>query len=90
MPELQLAGGGLSHKGVSPVAEHALSGHAFHTYSLVSDDGNVEFQFRHNVQGRSTYAEGTVDAVIFLANMIASGSEKRIFNMIDVLRAGAM
>jgi len=86
----QLAGGGPTHTGVSPVAERALSGHAFHTYSLVSEDGNVEFQFRHNVLGRSTYAEGTVDAVAFLAGQVAAGSEQRVFSMIDVLRAGAM
>lgn len=40
--------------------EAALGGHAFHTYSMVSADAKVEFQIRHNVQGRSTYAEGTV------------------------------
>jgi NAD(P)-dependent dehydrogenase (short-subunit alcohol dehydrogenase family) len=34
----------------------------------VSGDKAVEFQFRHNVLGRSTYAEGTVDAVVFLAS----------------------
>jgi len=45
----QLAGGGTSHKGVSPVPEDALRGHAFHTYSLTAADGNVEFQIRHNV-----------------------------------------
>ena len=90
MPEDQLAGGGPSHTGVSPVAEHALGGHAFHTYSLVSGDGNVEFQFRHNVQGRATYAEGTMDAAVFLASKAATASEQRVFSMIDVLRAGAM
>ena len=56
--DAQLAGGGPSHSGVSPVPEAALDGHAFHTYSLTSADGKVEFQFRHNVQGRTTYAEG--------------------------------
>ena len=55
--EQQLAGGGTSHTGVSPVPEAALKGHAYHTYSLTSADGQVEFQFRHNVNGRSTYAE---------------------------------
>ena len=62
LEEAQLAGGGVSHRGVSPVPKEALLGHAFHTYSLVSGDGQVEFQFRHNVQGRSVYAEGAVDA----------------------------
>ena len=88
----QLAGGGPSHAGVSPVPEQALDGHAFHTYSLVSGDGTVEFQFRHNVQGRTVYAEGSVDAAVFLATRVASGGDgaQRQFSMVDVLRAGAM
>ena len=45
----QLAGGGESHRGVSPVPDGALGGHAFHTYSLVSADGLVEFQARANL-----------------------------------------
>mmetsp|Transcript_9450 Transcript_9450/g.14248 ORF Transcript_9450/g.14248 Transcript_9450/m.14248 type:complete len:188 (+) Transcript_9450:1-564(+) len=89
-PAQQLAGGGTSHTGVSPVPEEALKGHAYHTYSLVSADGQVEFQFRHNVNGRTTYAEGTVDAALFLADRVHAASEKRLFNMIDVLKAGGM
>jgi len=89
-PAEQLAGGGTSHRGVSPVSEGALNGHAFHTYSLVSGDGAVEFQFRHNVEGRSTYAEGTVDACTFLASRISAAAEKRVYDMVDVLKAGAM
>lgn len=30
----------------------------------------VSFEFQHNVCGRSTYAEGTVDAVIFLSKKV--------------------
>ena len=82
--------GGASHRGVSPVPEDALGGHAFHTYSLVSEDGLVEFQFRHNVQGRSVYAEGTVDAAVFLARRVAAADARTSYTMIDVLRAGAM
>lgn len=48
---------------------------------------SVEFQFRHNVVGRRVYAEGTVDAVLFLAKQ---SGDKKIYNMIDVLRSGAM
>lgn len=72
------------------VPEHALNGHAFHTYTLSSPDGSVKFQFQHNVSGRSTYAEGVADAVTFLASKMAQGSEKKVFNMIDVLSEGAM
>jgi len=90
-PAAQLAGGGPSHRGVSPVPEDALGGHAFHTYSLLSPDELVEFQVRHNVQGRSVYAEGAVDAAIFLAGRAAGGDdERRQFTMTDVLRAGGM
>ena len=78
------------------VPEAHLNGHAFHTYTLTSADSSVQFQFKHNVCGRSTYANGVVDAVRFLVAQIkaAGGGEPgdgrpcgRIFNMIDVLRA---
>jgi len=72
------------------VPEEYLGGHAFHTYTLRSGDGSVEFQFKHNVCGRRTYAEGVADAVAFLSAKRREGSGKKIFNMIDVLSAGAM
>lgn len=57
-----------------------------------SKDGSVEFSLSHNVCGRAVYAEGTVDAAVFVADKAAavSGHEKRIYSMIDVLQAGAM
>ncbi|KAI4356015.1 hypothetical protein L6164_000069 [Bauhinia variegata] len=72
------------------VPEEHLSGHAFHMYHLTSPDETVTFEFQHNVCGRSIYAEGTVDAVIFLAKKIESKDDKKIYNMIDVLREGNM
>lgn len=72
------------------VPENALDGHAFHTYTLTSPDDSVSFQFQHNVCGRQIYAEGTVDAALFLSKQIKGQTEQRIFNMIDVLKAGAM
>lgn len=78
-----------SQLGRMQVPAEYLGGHAFHTYSLDSADGTVHFEFRHNVCGRKVYAEGTVDAVVFLAGRIAAG-EGRVFNMMDVLRSGAM
>eukprot|EP00965_Chrysotila_dentata_P018535 617377-Pleurochrysis_carterae.AAC.1 len=89
-PASQLAGAGPSHRGVSPVPADAIDGHAYHTYSLESADGKVEFQIRHNVQGRSTYAEGTVDAAVFLAKRVAGADKRRQFDMIDVLKSGEM
>lgn len=50
----------------------------------------VEFQFRHNVCGRRMYAEGTADAAEFVANKAASEAEKRVYNMVDVLKEGGM
>ncbi|KFK35200.1 hypothetical protein AALP_AA5G253400 [Arabis alpina] len=72
------------------VPEEHILGHAFHRYHLRSPDQTVSFEFQHNVCGRSIYAEGTVDAVLFLAKKIRSKAEKRIYNMIDVLREGNM
>lgn len=72
------------------VPREYLDGHAFHTYRLKSPDGTVGFEFQHNVCGRTIYAEGTVDAALFLHNMIEQKSEKTVFNMVDVLSAGSM
>jgi 4-hydroxy-tetrahydrodipicolinate reductase len=72
------------------VSEGALGGHAFHTYTLTSPDGSVQFELKHNVEGRTVYAEGTADAVKFLAAKVATGMEGRVFSMIDVLQAGAL
>lgn len=66
------------------------AGHAFHTYTLTSADGSVVLEFKHNVCGREVYAEGTVDAAIFLHRQVKAGAEQRLYNMIDVLSAGAM
>jgi len=62
-----------------------LSGHAFHTYRLTSPDNSVEIAFQHNVLGRNIYAQGTVDAVVFLWNKIQHKESKKLYNMMDVL-----
>jgi hypothetical protein len=67
---------------VMRVPEDALDGHAFHTYTLTSPDGSVRFSFQHNVVERTIYAEGTVDAVLFLAKMRAEGASKKVYNMV--------
>eukprot|EP00197_Chlamydomonas_leiostraca_P004297 CAMPEP_0202875542 /NCGR_PEP_ID=MMETSP1391-20130828/27486_1 /ASSEMBLY_ACC=CAM_ASM_000867 /TAXON_ID=1034604 /ORGANISM="Chlamydomonas leiostraca, Strain SAG 11-49" /LENGTH=286 /DNA_ID=CAMNT_0049557237 /DNA_START=166 /DNA_END=1026 /DNA_ORIENTATION=- len=72
------------------VPTDALNGHAFHTYQLVSGDGSVMFEFQHNVVGRTTYAEGTVDACLFLAQKVAGKAGQTLYNMVDVLKAGDM
>ncbi|PSC71924.1 4-hydroxy-tetrahydrodipicolinate reductase chloroplastic [Micractinium conductrix] len=73
------------------VPESAIdSGHAFHTYTVASPDGSVVLEFKHNVCGREVYAEGTVDACLFLHRQVQAAAEKKLYNMIDVLTAGAM
>lgn len=72
------------------VPEEYLNGHAFHTYTFTSPDGTVQFQLQHNVVGRTVYAEGTADAVKFLAAKVHEEEEGKIYNMIDVLEAGAL
>jgi len=72
------------------VPQESLDGHAWHTYTLKTSDGSVIFEFKHNVCGRRTYAEGVVDAVKFLGDQIENCAEKKIYDMIDVLRSGAM
>ena len=72
------------------MSKEALKGHAFHTYTLTSADGSVVFELKHNVEGRAVYAEGTADAVKFLATKVGSGMEGKVFSMIDVLQAGAL
>ena len=62
-----------------------LAGHGWHTYSLVSADRTVKFEFTHNVNGREIYGGGTLDAIVFLQKKLAQGAKGRMFNMIDVL-----
>ena len=56
----------------------------------------MAFELKHNVCGRRVYAEGTADAVEFLYKVRAAqgsgevSSEKRMFNMVDVLESGEM
>lgn len=72
------------------VPEEGLKGHAFHTYTFTSPDGSVQFQLKHNVVGRTVYAEGTADAVNFLGQKMQTEPVGRVFTMINVLEAGAL
>ena len=51
---------------------------------------SVVFELKHNVCGRTIYAEGTADAVSFLDSIRTTQPVKRIYNMIDVLESGKM
>ncbi len=68
------------------IPEAYLSGHAWHTYTLVSADETATFKFEHNINGRDIYADGTLSAVIFLAQKLTLGTCGQVYNMIDVLK----
>ncbi len=63
-----------------------LGGHGWHTYSLLSPDETVRFEFTHNINGREVYAPGAMDAVVFLDGKIKRGETGRVYSMIDVLK----
>jgi 4-hydroxy-tetrahydrodipicolinate reductase len=65
-----------------------LSGHGWHTYTLTSVDGTVQFAFSHNVNGRDVYVHGTLDAVCFLQRQMVQGAKGKVYSMIDVLKSG--
>ena len=68
------------------IPEKYLEGHGWHTYTLLSPDHTVKFEFTHNVNGRDIYAAGTIDAVLYLNEKINSGAKGLVFSMIDVLK----
>jgi 4-hydroxy-tetrahydrodipicolinate reductase len=67
-----------------------LNGHAWHTYTLVSPDETVRFEFTHNINGREVYGGGTMDAVQFLSIKVSEGVTGRAYSMIEVMKAGEM
>jgi 4-hydroxy-tetrahydrodipicolinate reductase len=77
-PEIQKARWG--------IPEEHLAGHGWHTYTLVSEDRTVRFEFTHNVNGRLVYTLGTLDALLFLAEKVKAGVGGKVFTMIDVLK----
>jgi 4-hydroxy-tetrahydrodipicolinate reductase len=77
-----------TQKNVWGIPEEYLDGHGWHTYTLVSDDKTVRFQFTHNVNGREVYGKGTIDAILFLNEKVKEGTKGTMFSMIDVLKGG--
>lgn len=73
------------------VPEKFLGGHAWHTYTLTAKDDNSLFEFKHNINGRGIYIEGTLDALRFLHNQVTAGNcAGRVFDMIDVMKSAAL
>jgi 4-hydroxy-tetrahydrodipicolinate reductase len=70
------------------IPEQYLSGHGWHIYTLTAADGTALFEFKHNVNGRQIYVEGTFDAVVFLKKQLTDPpGTGRMFTMMDVLNA---
>ncbi len=68
-----------------------LGGHGWHTYTVRSPDGNVLLEFRHNVNGRQPYVDGTMKALDFLVGKLdetpsRERGEGKVYTMMDVLR----
>jgi len=68
------------------IPERHLAGHGWHTYTLVSEDQTVRFEFTHNVNGRMVYTLGTLDALLYLSAKVKAGVKGKMFTMIDVLK----
>lgn len=68
------------------IPEANLGGHGWHTYSLMSEDQTVKFEFTHNISGRDIYAQGTMDAIVYLDKKVRAGQHGKVFSMIDVLK----
>jgi 4-hydroxy-tetrahydrodipicolinate reductase len=68
------------------IDEEYLTGHGWHTYTLVSEDRTARFEFTHNINGREIYGRGTLDALLYLSQKVAAGVSGKVFTMIDVLK----
>jgi 4-hydroxy-tetrahydrodipicolinate reductase len=68
------------------IPKEYLTGHGWHTYTLISGDNTVRFEFSHHVNGRDVYAKGTLDALVYLSARIGEGTTGKVYTMIDVLK----
>jgi len=75
-----------TQKNIWGIPEAYLGGHGWHTYRLQSGDNTVRFEFIHNVNGRDVYAQGTLDALMYLDKKVSQGTRGKVFTMIDVLK----
>jgi 4-hydroxy-tetrahydrodipicolinate reductase len=80
-------------KEIWKIPEEHLDGHAWHTYTLTSQDGSACFQFKHNINGRQIYIQGTLDGAVFLNQRVkglqageSPSGQGGIYSMIDVLK----
>ena len=69
------------------IEEEFLTGHGWHTYTLISEDRTVRFEFTHNINGREIYGRGTLDALLYLSEKVKAGVSGKVYSMIDVLKS---
>ena len=68
------------------IPKEYLTGHGWHIYTLKASDGSALFEFKHNINGRDIYVNGTFDAVLFLKEKIGRpDNSQKLYTMIDVL-----
>lgn len=68
------------------IPKEYLTGHGWHTYTLKASDGSALFEFKHNINGRDIYVNGTFDAVVFLKEKLdRPDNSQKLYTMIDVL-----
>ena len=68
------------------IPDEHIDGHGWHTYTLKAGDGGSEFGITHNINGRDIYAEGTLDAAVYVEKKRLEGIKGHCFSMIDVLK----
>jgi len=71
---------------ISPILERQSKDKTV-TFSVTHWPG-VYTIFSHRVNGRSIYADGTLDAIKFLDKKVQAGEKGRVYSMIDVLKEG--
>ncbi len=65
-----------------------LDGHAYHWVKAHSPDTTNSLELVTRINGRSTYADGTLKAIRFLRDRVRDGVKGQVYSMIDVLKAG--
>ncbi|MBU1172534.1 MAG: dihydrodipicolinate reductase [Proteobacteria bacterium] len=76
----------IAQKNVWNIPEKYLDGHGWHTYTLTDKNATSTFGITHNISGRDIYAEGTLDAVLYLHEKIGQNITGHVYSMIDVLK----
>jgi 4-hydroxy-tetrahydrodipicolinate reductase len=66
------------------VPKKYLGGHGFHAYTLMSPDGTIMVQLKHNLLGRSAYVDGALMDIRFLARH--KREKGKVFSQVDPLR----